>query len=66
MKKLCDLAEAHQIISADTYGKTTIGDETCWRKCFQRFKSGNFAFEDWHIGGGEKVVEDAELEASDS
>nr|CDS33340.1 Mariner Mos1 transposase [Hymenolepis microstoma] len=33
---------------------------------FHRFKDGDFAVEDRHSGGGEKVVEDAELEASDS
>lgn len=57
-------AEAHRIIS-DTYGKTThslISDRTC-REWFQRFKSGDFAVEDRHSGGREKVVENAELEA---
>lgn len=59
MKKCA--AEAHRIIS-DTYGKTAISDRTCG-EWFQRFKSGDFAVEDRHSGGGEKVVEDAELEA---
>nr|CDS30028.1 Mariner Mos1 transposase [Hymenolepis microstoma] len=63
---MCGLAGAHRIIS-DTYGKTlAIGDRTCQWEWFQRFKSGEFAVEDRHGGGGGKVVEDAELEASDS
>nr|CDS35058.1 Mariner Mos1 transposase [Hymenolepis microstoma] len=42
-----------------------ISDRTCRREWFQRFKSGDFAVEDWHSGGGEKVVEDAELKVSE-
>nr|CDS26548.1 Mariner Mos1 transposase [Hymenolepis microstoma] len=32
-------------------------------RTFQLFKSGDFAVEDRHSGGGEEVVDDAELEA---
>nr|CDS31073.1 Mariner Mos1 transposase [Hymenolepis microstoma]CUU97388.1 Mariner Mos1 transposase [Hymenolepis microstoma] len=60
--KVCGLAESHQIIS-DTYGKKAIIDRISKQKWFQRFKSGDFAVEDRHIGGGEKVFEDAGLEA---
>nr|CDS28788.1 Mariner Mos1 transposase [Hymenolepis microstoma] len=60
-------AGAHRIISSDTCGKTTISETRTCREWFQSFKSGDFAFEDRHSGGRvEKVVEDAELETSDS
>nr|CDS32172.1 Mariner Mos1 transposase [Hymenolepis microstoma] len=47
------LAEAHWVIS-DTYGKMAISG------------GGDFAVEDRHGGGREKVIKEAELEASDS
>ena len=57
MKK--SAAEAHRMLS-NTYG-AAISERTC-REWFQRFKNGDFDVEDRHIGGREKVFEDAELE----
>ncbi|EGI65250.1 Mariner Mos1 transposase [Acromyrmex echinatior] len=59
MKK--SAAEAHRMLS-NTYGEATINERT-GRKSLQRFKNGDFHVEDQHSGGGEKVFEDAELEA---
>nr|CDS28346.1 Mariner Mos1 transposase [Hymenolepis microstoma] len=46
--------------------RLAISDRTCGREWLQRFKSNDYAVEDRHSGGGEKFVEDAELEASGS
>jgi len=49
-------------VLSNTYGGAAISERTC-REWFQRFKNGDFDVEDRHIGGREKVFEDAELEA---
>ncbi|KAM0733621.1 Mariner Mos1 transposase [Formica fusca] len=59
MKK--SAAEAHRMHS-NTYGEAAISERRC-REWFQRFKNGDFHVDDWHSGGREKVLEDAELEA---
>nr|CDS30733.1 histone lysine N methyltransferase SETMAR [Hymenolepis microstoma] len=61
MKKSADWLRLPRF--SDTYGKTAISGRTCRREWFQCLRSGDFAVEDRHGGGGvEKVVEDAELE----
>ena len=50
--------EAHRMLSS-TYGEATLSQRTC-RVWFQRFKSGDFAIEDRHGGGKEKISEGSE------
>ena len=59
MKKTA--AEAHRMLSS-TYGEAALSERTC-REWFQRFKSGDFAVEDRHCGGKEKISKDSELQA---
>ena len=47
---------------SSTYGEAVLSKRTC-RDQFQRFKSGDFDFEDRHGGGKENIFEGSELEA---
>ena len=55
------VAKAHRIHSS-TYGEAALRERTCC-EWFQRFKSGDFAVQDRHGGGKEKIFQDSELEA---
>ena len=46
----------------ETYGKAASSERSC-RELFQKFKNGEFDFEDKERSGRLKVYEDAELEA---
>nr|CDS25501.1 Mariner Mos1 transposase [Hymenolepis microstoma] len=63
MKKSADWLRLTGLSQILTVKRLAISDRRCRRERFQRFKSGDFAVEDRHSGGEEKVVEDAELEA---
>ena len=54
-------AEAHRMLS-ETYGDAALSERT-YREWFQRFKNGDFDFEDKHGGGREKTFKDEQLEA---
>nr|CUU98372.1 Mariner Mos1 transposase [Hymenolepis microstoma]CUU98566.1 Mariner Mos1 transposase [Hymenolepis microstoma] len=66
MKKSADWLRSTGLSQILMVKRLAISDRTCGREWLQRSKSGDFAVEDRHSGGGEEFVQDAELEASDS
>ena len=59
MKKTA--AESHNIL-VEVYGEHALAERTC-QKCFARFKSADFGFEDEERPGQPTNFEDEELEA---
>ena len=53
-------AEAHRLL-VETYGEATLSERSC-REWFQKFKNGEFDYEDKEHSGEPKVYEDVELE----
>ena len=55
------VTEAHRLL-VETYVDACLSQRSC-REWFQKFKNGEFDFEDKERSGRPKVYEDAELEA---